>query len=48
MYCSKDCVAICLHRNGKGKEIISRYDTNMVTNQEWFTDANGREMKSRV
>ncbi|XP_065912001.1 lysosomal alpha-mannosidase-like [Dysidea avara] len=32
----------------KGKEIISRYDTNMVTNQEWFTDANGREMKSRV
>ncbi|XP_065912002.1 lysosomal alpha-mannosidase-like isoform X1 [Dysidea avara] len=35
-------------KNGKGKEIISRYDTNMVTNQEWFTDANGREMKSRV
>ena len=26
-------------------KIISHYDNTMATDQEWFTDANGREMK---
>ena len=34
--------------SGVGKEVISRYDTNMATNQQWYTDANGREMQLRV
>ena len=39
---------LCHHRDKKGKEIISRYDTTMATNKMWYTDANGREMKLRV
>ena len=39
------CVVLC--SDGKGKEIISRYTTTMETNQTWYTDANGREMKMR-
>ena len=38
---------IVLYRNGKGKEIISRYDTTMATDKMWYSDANGREMKLR-
>jgi len=31
----------------KGKEVISRYDTDMTTMKQWYTDANGREMQLR-
>ena len=36
-----------LYRDGKSKEIISRYETTMATNKTWYSDANGREMKLR-
>jgi lysosomal alpha-mannosidase len=31
-----------------GKEIISRFTTNLETNAIWYTDANGRDMQKRV
>ncbi|KAL5505251.1 hypothetical protein EMCRGX_G006653 [Ephydatia muelleri] len=31
-----------------GKEVVSRFSTNLTTNQVWYTDANGREMQKRV
>ena len=39
-------VVLC-RDDGKGKEIISRYDTTMATDKTWYSDANGREMKLR-
>ena len=35
------------YSDGKGKEIVSRYDTDLDTKQQWYTDANGREMQLR-
>ena len=34
--------------DGLGKEIISRFDTNLASNSTWYTDANGREMQKRI
>ena len=34
--------------DGLGKEIISRFDTDLVSNGIWYTDANGREMQKRI
>ena len=34
--------------DGLGKEIITRFDTNLKTNSKFYTDANGREMKERI
>ena len=31
-----------LTRDGLGKEIISRFTTDLATNGVWYTDANGR------
>ena len=30
-----------------GKEIISRFTTDLATDETWYTDANGREMQER-
>ena len=32
----------------KGKEVISRFDTDLASNSTWYTDANGREMQERI
>ena len=34
--------------DGLGKEVISRFSTNLSTDGVWYTDANGREMQKRV
>lgn len=34
--------------DGLGKEIITRFDTNIKSDGKFYTDANGREMKERV
>ena len=34
--------------DGLGKEVISRFSTNLTTGGVWYTDANGREMQKRV
>ena len=34
--------------DGLGKEIITRFDTNIESAGKFFTDANGREMKERI
>ena len=34
--------------DGQGKEIISRYTTDIASNGTWFTDSNGREWQRRV
>jgi lysosomal alpha-mannosidase len=34
--------------DGWGKEIIARYDTSLATNATWYTDANGRDMQTRI
>ena len=31
-----------------GKEIVSRFSTDLDTNKTWYTDANGREMQKRM
>ena len=31
-----------------GKEIISRFSTNLDSNKTWYTDANGRAMQQRM
>ena len=36
-----------VHSDMKGKEVISRYDTDLTTMKQWYTDANGREMQLR-
>lgn len=35
------------HRELWGKEVISRFDTPMRTNGEFYTDSNGREILKR-
>ncbi|KAI8490965.1 mannose metabolic process [Branchiostoma belcheri] len=35
-------------KDGLGKEIISRFDTDIMSNSMFYTDANGREMLERV
>ncbi len=35
-------------RDHLGKEIITRFTTDAMTNKTWYTDANGREMQKRV
>ena len=34
--------------DGWGKEIITRFDTNIESSGKFYTDANGREMKERI
>jgi lysosomal alpha-mannosidase len=34
--------------DGLGKEIISRFDTDLASSGMWYTDANGREMQERI
>ena len=34
--------------DGLGKEIISRFDTDLASDGTWYTDANGREMQERI
>ncbi|KAF2071815.1 hypothetical protein CYY_006876 [Polysphondylium violaceum] len=34
--------------DGTGKEVISRYTTNLNTNSKWYSDANGMEMQQRT
>ena len=31
-----------------GKEIISRFSTDLDTNKTWYTDANGRTIQQRM
>ena len=31
-----------------GKEVVSRFTTDLATDKTWYTDANGREMQKRV
>ena len=35
-------------QDGLGKEVISRFDTDLASNSTWYTDANGREMQERI
>lgn len=35
------------HRDGLGKEIISRFDTDLQTDGRFYTDSNGREILER-
>ncbi len=40
---------LCLpFRDGKDKDIISRFDTDLNTNKTFYTDSNGRQMIKRV
>ena len=34
-------------QDGKGKEVVSVWRTDLTVNQTWYTDANGREMQQR-
>ena len=34
--------------DGLGREIISRFDTDLASDGTWYTDANGREMQERI
>ena len=42
------CVLRLCFSDGLGKEVISRFSTNLSTDGVWYTDANGREMQKRV
>ena len=33
--------------DGRGKEVILKYQTNLTTGDTFYTDANGREMQVR-
>ena len=35
-------------RDFVGKEVVSRFTTDLDTQATWYTDANGREMQKRV
>ncbi|XP_077999782.1 lysosomal alpha-mannosidase-like isoform X1 [Glandiceps talaboti] len=35
-------------KDGLGREVISRFDTNLATNKTFYTDANGRQMMERI
>lgn len=35
-------------RDNVGKEIVSRFTTDLRTDATWYTDANGREMQKRM
>ena len=40
---------ICfLYSDDLGKEIISRFSTDLDSNKTWYTDANGRAMQQRM
>ncbi len=39
------CVALRLIA---GKEVVTRWSTNLATSGTWYTDSNGREMRRRV
>ena len=43
------CINICYnyYRDGLGKEIISRFNSDLSSDSVWYTDANGREMQKR-
>ena len=41
-------IAILFCRDKIGKEIISRFTTNLRSNKTFYTDANGREVLKRV
>ena len=41
-------MAILFFRDKIGKEIISRFTTNLRSNKTFYTDANGREVLKRV
>ena len=45
MYMYKCCYNY--YRDGLGKEIISRFNSDLSSNSVWYTDANGREMQKR-
>ena len=34
--------------DGFGKEVISRFDTNLATDKTWYTDSNGRDLIQRI
>lgn len=36
------------YSDNNGKEVVSRYDTDLETKGQWYTDANGREMQLRM
>lgn len=39
---------VLTHSDHLGKEIVSRFSTDLDTNKTWYTDANGREMQKRM
>ena len=41
-------IIIVLHSDGLGKEVISRFQTDLKSEATWYTDANGRDMQKRV
>ena len=43
------CINVCYnyYRDGLGKEIISRFNSDLSSDSVWYTDANGREMQKR-
>ena len=38
----------CADRDHQGKEVVSRFTTDLDTDGTWYTDSNGREMQKRV
>ena len=41
-------VCLSVSRDFIGKEIVSRFGTDLQTDKTWYTDANGKEMQKRV
>lgn len=39
--------SLLFYSDSLGKEVISRFSTDLDTNRIWYTDANGREMQKR-
>ena len=39
---------IPVYPDNQGKEIISRYSTNIANNATWYTDSNGRKFQKRI
>ena len=42
------CVCFFPFSDGLGKEVVSRFSTDLDTEKTWYIDANGREMQKRV